>query len=606
MGQFTKQFFTSVLGSLTGLILFFALGTGSLFVLLLAAASLEGGPTVKDKSVLVFDLATQISDTERSVTLSQAFSEPEVPAIALRKVIDAIDKATKDKRIVAIFLDGRKTSPGNGYATLKEVRSALQRFRDAGKKIIAYDVDVSEQEYYLTSIATTNILNPMGMMEINGLNSQQLFLADALKKFGVGVQVVRVGNYKSAVEPYTRQNLSPENRQQIAVLLNDIWEDCLNTIAQNRKISTAKLQQIADTKGFLDPEEARTQGLVDRIAYFDNAVEELKQLTGQEKDKDTSSDEEDSFAQIDLATYTGVSVKEAQKKSSDNKIGIIYAEGSIVDGEGGIQEIGGDRFAKELRKLREDEDVKAVVLRINSPGGSATASEIILREIQLLRSQKPVIVSMGDVAASGGYWIATGGNQIFAEPTTITGSIGVFGLLFNLQQVAKNNGVTWDAVKTARLADINTSTRPKTEQEIAILQQYVNQIYEMFLDKVSKARNLPKARVAQIAQGRVWSGADAKKIGLVDQIGGLDAAITAAAKQAKLGDDWLVDEYPNRRSFETELVEKLFKIKETDVTQSSDPLTLEFLKMKEEIANLKTLNDPKGVYARLSLDFLIK
>lgn len=503
-------------------------------------------------------------------------------------------------------MDGRKTSPGNGYATLKEVRLALQRFRDAGKKIIAYDVDVSEQEYYLTSIATTNILNPMGMMEINGLNSQQLFLADALKKFGVGVQVVRVGNYKSAVEPYTRQNLSPENRQQIAVLLNDIWEDCLNTIAQNRKISTAKLQQIADTKGFLDPEEARTQGLVDRIAYFDNAVEELKQLTGQEKDKDTSSDEEDSFAQIDLATYTGVSVKEAQKKSSDNKIGIIYAEGSIVDGEGGIQEIGGDRFAKELRKLREDEDVKAVVLRINSPGGSATASEIILREIQLLRSQKPVIVSMGDVAASGGYWIATGGNQIFAEPTTITGSIGVFGLLFNLQQIAKNNGVTWDAVKTARLADINTSTRPKTEQEIAILQQYVNQIYEMFLDKVSKARNLPKARVAQIAQGRVWSGADAKKIGLVDQIGGLDAAITAAAKQAKLGDDWLVDEYPNRRSFETELVEKLFKIKETDVTQSSDPLTLEFLKMKEEIANLKTLNDPKGVYARLSLDFLIK
>jgi protease IV len=605
MGQFTKQFFASVLGSLTGLILFFALGTGSLFVLLLAAASLEGGPTVKDKSVLVFDLATQISDTERVATLSQAFSEPEAPAIALRKVIDAIDKATKDKRIVAIFLDGRKTSPANGYATLKEVRSALQRFRDAGKTIIAYDVDVSEQEYYLTSVANTNILNPMGTMEINGLSSQQLFLADALKKFGVGVQVVRVGNYKSAVEPYTRQNLSAENRQQIAVLLNDLWADCLNTLGQSRKISTAKLQQIADTKGFLEPEEARTQGLVDRVAYFDNAIEELKQLTGQEKD--TSSDKEEPFAQIDLATYTGVSVREVQKKTSDNKIGIIYAEGSIVDGEGsGIQEIGGDRFAKELRKLREDEDVKAVVLRINSPGGSATASEIILREIQLLRSQKPVIVSMGDVAASGGYWIATGGNRIFAEPTTITGSIGVFGLLFNLQQIAKNNGVTWDVVKTARLADINTSTRPKTEQEVAILQQYVNQVYEMFLDKVSKSRNLPKERVAQIAQGRVWSGADAKKIGLVDQIGGLDAAVAEAAKQANLGNDWEVDEYPNRRSFETELIERLFQIKGTEVSQSSDFLTVEFLKLKKEIANIQTLNDPKGIYARLSYDFLIK
>jgi protease-4 len=605
MGQFTKQFFASVLGSLTGLILFFALGTGGLFVLLLAAASLEGGPKVKDKSVLVFDLATQISDTERVATLSQAFSEPEAPAIALRKVIDAINKATKDKRIVAIFLDGRKTSPANGYATLKEVRSALQRFRDAGKTIIAYDVDVSEQELYLTSVANTHIINPMGMMEINGLSSQQLFLADALKKFGVGVQVVRVGNYKSAVEPYIRQNLSPENRQQIAVLLNDLWGDCLNTIGQSRKISPAKLQQIADTKGFLEPEEARTQGLVDRVAYFDNAIEELKQLTGEQKD--TPSDKEEPFAQIDLATYTGVSVREAQKKTSDNKIGVIYAEGSIVDGEGsGIQEIGGDRFAKELRKLREDEDVKAVVLRINSPGGSATASEIILREIQLLRSQKPVIVSMGDVAASGGYWIATGGNRIFAEPTTITGSIGVFGLLFNLQQIAKNNGVTWDVVKTARLADINTSTRPKTEQEVAILQQYVNQVYDLFLDKVSKSRNLPKARVAQIAQGRVWSGADAKKIGLVDQIGGLDAAIAEAAKQANLGNDWEVDEYPNRRSFETELIERLFQIKGTEVAQSSDPLTVEFLKLKKEIANIQTLDDPKGIYARLSFDFLIK
>jgi protease IV len=604
MGQFTKQFFASVLGSLTGLILFFALGTGGLFVLLLAAASLEGGPTVKDKSVLVFDLATQISDTERAATLSQALSEPEAPAIALRKVIDAIDKATKDKRIVAIFLDGRKISAGNGYATLKEVRSALQRFRDAGKQIIAYDVDISEQEYYLTSVANTNIINPMGTMEINGLSSQQLFLADALKKFGVGVQVVRVGNFKSAVEPFTRQNLSPENRQQIGALLNNLWGDFLNTIGQSRKISTAKLQQIADSKGFLKPEEARTEGLVDRVAYYDNAIEELKQLTGEQKD--TSSDEEEPFAQLDLGTYTGVSVKEAKRKSSENKIGLIYAEGSIVDGEGGVQEIGGDRFAKELRKLRENKDVKAVVLRINSPGGSATASEIILREIQLLRAQKPVIVSMGDVAASGGYWIATGGSRIFAEPTTITGSIGVFGLLFNLQQIAKNNGVTWDAVKTARLADINTSTRPKTAQEIAILQQYVNQIYDLFLDKVSKSRNLPKARVAQIAQGRVWSGADAKKIGLVDQIGGLDAAIAEAAKQANLGNDWEVDEYPNRRSFETELVERLFNIKGAEVAQSSDPLTIEFLKLKKEIANLQTLNDPKGVYARLSFDFLIK
>jgi protease-4 len=600
MGQFIKQVIATAIGSLAGLILFFTLGASALVLMLIAAATSDSAPTVKNKSVLVFDLATQITDTQPPSTLSQALSEEQTPRITLRNAVKAIDNAAKDPRIVAIFLDGRNVGTGNGYATLKEVRAALERFRSAGKKIIAYDVDVNEQEFYLTSVADTAILNPMGGMEINGLGSQQLFYADAFKKYGVGVQVVRVGSYKSAVEPYTRSNLSPENREQLQVLFNDLWGDFLKTVGKSRNLSVQKLQQIADTQGYLEPEAARTAGLFDRVAYFDSALGELKKLAPEEE-----TSEEKSFRQIDLSTYASVPVKEVKTRSSSNKIAVLYAEGTIVNGEGGIEEIGGDRFAKEIRKLREDSDVKSVVLRINSPGGSATASDVILREIQLLREAKPVIISMGDVAASGGYWIATGGNRIFAEPSTITGSIGVFGLLFNLQGIANNNGLKWDVVKTARLADINTTSRPKSPQELAIYQRSVNQIYERFLDKVAKSRNLPKDKVAKIAQGRVWSGEDAKNIGLVDQIGGLEAAIAEAAKEANLGDDWEINEYPAQRSFETELLERVFGAQQAKSDRSVDPLTKEFLNLKEELAILQTLNDPKDVYARLSFNWQV-
>lgn len=605
MNQFLKQIFASTIGSLTGLILFCLLGTSGLVFVLVAAALRDGGVPIKDKSILIYDLSTRISDTKAPPTLSQAFSSEEIPSLTLRQVVESIEKAAKDRRIVGIFLDGRNAGEGNGYASLKEVRAALEKFRATGKKIIAYDVDVNKQEYYLSSAADTIIVNPLGTMEINGLSSQQLFLSDAFKKYGIGVQVVRVGNYKSAVEPFTRQNISPENREQIEALLNDVWRDFLATVSQSRKIFRDELQKIADNQGILNPEKARTAGLIDRVAYFDRAVDDLKQLTGEEEKTDTK-DEEQPFRHIDMATYADARVKEYQQKSSKNKITVIYAEGTIVNGEGNVQEIGGDRFAKDLRKLTEEEDTKAVVLRINSPGGSATASDVILREIQLLREKKPVIISMGDVAASGGYWIATGGNRIFAQENTITGSIGVFGLLFNLQKIAKNNGINWDVVKTANLADLDTSTRPKTAKELAVYQQFVNQIYDMFLDKVAKSRNLPKEKVAKLAQGRVWSGEDAKNLGLVDRLGGLEAAIQDAAQEANLGNDWEVEEYSGQDTLESEILKKLFGAQGTKITQPVDPLTTEFLKLKEELANLQTLDDPKGVYARLSFNWLIK
>jgi protease-4 len=345
--------------------------------------------------------------------------------------------------------------------------------------------------------------------------------------------------------------------------------------------------------------EARQRRLVDKVAYLDEVVTDLKKLTG-------SSEKDKSFRQIRLTTYADVKSKDFKERTSDNKIAMVYAQGEIVNGQGRGQQVGGQSFARQLRQVRQDEDVKAVVLRINSPGGSATASEEILREVRLTSHKKPVIVSMGDYAASGGYWIATGANHIFAEPNTITGSIGVFGLQFNVQKLASDYGITWDVVKTGRYADSTTVSRPKTPQELAIAQKSVNQIYNQFLNKVAESRKLPKQKVAQIAQGRVWSGQDAKQLGLVDEIGGIDDAIKYAAKQAKLGENWELEEYPKVRSFEKRILEKLTSEDSAENRKPSDPLSAEFLKLKADLSILKGMNDPMGIYARLPFNWRIE
>lgn len=602
MRQFLKQTFASLIGSLAGLSLFCGLGTIGLIILIIAAGTQDSTPQVKDKSVLIFDSSLNITDTNPTAStgdaIGQALSGEESNTITLRTVLASLEQATQDPRIIALYIDGSHSGGGSatGLATLKEVRVAMDKFRAAGKTIIAYDVDLSEREYYLNSVADTLILNPMGGIEINGFSSEPLFLTGALEKFGVGVQVIRVGKYKSAVEPFILKELSSENRQQLQALLGDLWGELIATVGKSRKIQPQQLQAIADSQGVLMASDAKTRGLIDKVAYFDEVITDLKKIAGVTED-------EKSFPQIRLSTYAEVAMKEGNNKSSKHKISVIYANGEIVDGEGGPQQIGGDSFAKQMRQLRLDNDVKAVVLRVNSPGGSATASEIIQREVRLTRAKKPVIVSMGDIAASGGYWISTYGNRIFAESNTVTGSIGVFGMLLNFQKLANDNGLTWDVVKTGNLADSQTVTRPKTPQEIAIAQNIVNQIYNQFLDKVADSRKIPKPKVAQIAQGRVWSGSDAKQLGLVDEIGGLDEAIAYAAKQADLGDNWQLEEYPKFRSLEERILSKLTGEKNSRSQKISDPLTKEFLKLKADLGILQGLNDPKGVYARLPFNW---
>ncbi len=595
MSQFFKQTFASIIGTIAGLLILVTAGASGLVFLLVASTSSSKEPKIQDKSVLFFDLSTQIRDSQAPADIQKVLAGETQNTIALRQVLQSIDVAGKDDRIVALFLDGRKGSGGSGYATMEEVREALEKFRATGKKIIAYDVDWSEKEYYLASVADKILLNPMGMIEFNGLNSRQMFFKRALDKYGVGVQVVRVGDYKSAVEPFTRQNLSAENRQQTEALLTGLWGEFLTTVGTSRKLSPQDLQKFANDRGYIESQEAKDIGLIDEVAYFDNVTTQLRELTGESQ--------KSSVRNIDLKTYVANHRDLNRNNFSKNKIAVVYAEGSIVGGKGNIEQIGSDRFAKEFRQLREDKTVKGIVLRVNSPGGSATASEIILREVILTKKEKPVVVSMGNVAASGGYWISAGADRIFAEENTITGSIGVFGLLPNFQEIGNNHGITWDVIKTGAFSDIDSPFRPKSEQELAIYQKSVAQVYRLFLNKVSEYRNLPAQKVQEIAQGRVWSGKEAVKIGLVDQIGGLESAIAYAAEKAELDKDWQVEEYPRKRNWETEIIERLAT--EQAVAQTQDTLTIELNKLKEELAVFQTFNDPRNIYARMPFNFII-
>ena len=596
-----RDFLKHTFATLLGICIFLGLSVGGLLFLVIATASRDTGPRVKDKSVLVFDLSQNITDSRPSSSarelVSGALAGDEPDAITLRTVLDTIDHATQDPKIIALYLHGSSSNSASGFATLKEVRKALARFKATGKKIYAYDVDWREREYYLASVANTIAINPIGQLEINGLSSESMFYAGALQKFGVGVQVTRVGKYKSAVEPYLLTKRSPANREQTEKLLGDLWGEFLAATSKDRKMTVQQFQAIADSQGILNPEEAQKRGLADRVAYSDEISAELKTLTGEDE-------ENKSFRQVSLKTYAKIADDRPKKRNANHQVAVIYADGEIVNGQGTAGQVGGDRLARQLRDLRLNDDVKAVVLRVNSPGGSATASEIIQRELVLTRKVKPVVVSMGDVAASGGYWISTYADRIFAEPNTITGSIGVFGLQPNIQKIANQNGLTWDVVKTGRFADSQTISRPKTPEELELVQRSVNKIYDQFLTKVSDSRKLQKSKVAEIAQGRVWSGSEAKSLGLVDELGGLEDAIKEAANRAKLGDDWQLEEYPKTSTLEEKLLGRFLGGDETKATPS-DPLTSELKKIQADLASLRAMNDPKGVYVRLPFNLRV-
>jgi protease IV len=614
-----RQFLKYTLASLTGSILFFllagfllSLGAVGLVGILVAGASRQSdAPTVDKDTVLVYDLSTLIPDSPEAFDPSVLVFGGQPPSsLTLRQAVLALEQAATDDRITALYLKGSGAGVGLGLASQMEIREALEAFRATDKPIVAYDISWTKREYALASVADTVYLNPFGEIEMNGLYAETMFQAEALEKLGVGVQVTRVGRYKSAVEPLIRDTMSPEERDQTQRLLGDVWQTLLTSTAEPRDLSAQQLQAIADTQGFLFGDEATTANLADAIAYEDEVIAALREITGEADDNNDSNGSTLDFRQISLARYAKTVEDPLLSRRSSNKVALIYAEGPIVDGgnsgsftQSGV--IAANALAGQLRQLRQDDDVKAIVLRVNSPGGSATASEVILRELQLVQeSGKPVVVSMGNVAASGGYWIASQADVIMAQPTTITGSIGVYGIFLNLEDLGTKVGINWEGVKTAELADIFSSTRPKTEAELAILQRAVDTIYDSFLDRVAVGRDLALPAVAELAQGRVWSGKAALDLGLVDELGGVNSALSTAADLAELGEDWRLKEYPEFGGWQRFL--RTFLGADTAHATRYDPLTTQVLQFVDETQLIRSLNDPRGIYALMPYRLMLR
>ncbi len=599
-----RDFLKYLFASLVALTLFSALSVGGLLalVLIIAFGTQDVEPLIEDDSMLVFDLSLDITDSNPNTNpgdlLGDALAGSSGPKpIALRSVLDALEEAATDDRIAGILIQGNinVTGSGSGFATMREVRQALQTFQASGKPIVAYEDSWAERDYYVTSVADTIFMDPSGLLEMNGFSFETTFFAGALEQFGVGVQVLRAGNFKSAVEPFTRTDNSPENEQQTQELLTDLWNEFLSATSESRSVTPDEMQAIANSRGYALPTDAQQAGLIDQVAYADEVVVHLHGITG-ETDSDPSNPY---FRSIDLRSYASA-VLDTDSNNADNRIAVVYAEGAIVSGEGGPGLIGGDRLASTLREIRLDDSIQAVVLRVNSPGGGASPSEVIAHEVNLISDVKPIIVSMGTVAASGGYMISSYADQIFASPNTITGSIGVYGLIANLQDIANENGITWDVVKTGPFADVGTVARPLTQQELALTQQLVDDSYDTFLSLVTESRPLTRQEVQTVAQGRVWSGVDAQSVGLVDSLGGLDAAIQAAVEAAGLTDgDWAIDEYPRRRTLEEQILESLLSryIRPRTRTTPLDPFSQELAEFQDKLELLNNLNDPRGIYS---------
>jgi protease-4 len=599
-----KNFITSMLGAFVALLVF-AAGAALLFVgfigAIIALGQQHKAPEIEAGSYLVFDLSTNITDAPRPVDLG-SLANVDNDTLQLRSILKALKAAEHDKRIAGVLLLGN-LSPnglGTGYAALREVRGALSQFRASGKPVVAFIDFASTKDYYLASVASDLVLDPYGELLMPGLSVEPWFLAGAFEKYGIGIQVARAGKYKNYAETYTRSAMSPESREEMQTLLDSVWGTLVSDIGKSRSLTPEALQETVDQQGIISARAALKAHLCDRTAYRDEVIAKLKNETGV-----TSPTE--SFKQVDLAQYARIALPARTPSMSSGDVAVLYAEGDIVEGEGDQNEIGGTRFAREIRKLRQDPDVKAIVLRVNSPGGTTTASETIQRELRLAREVKPVVVSMGSYAASGGYWISAYGSRIFAEPTTITGSIGVFGILPNIQKLANDHGVTFDSVKTGRFADVVTISRPKTDAEMALFQDQVDWTYGQFVAKVAEGRKLPVSRVESIAQGRVWSGTEAKKIGLVDEIGGLQDAIRYAGEEAHLGAHFRVEEYPRPKNLSEAIAEMIGRFGPTSIHVQTTGLLGEVAeRVNRELSWLKGLNDPRGVYARLPADLVIR
>ncbi|WP_300726387.1 signal peptide peptidase SppA [uncultured Bacteroides sp.] len=581
MKDFLKYTLATVLGLVVAGIIFTIIGIVSLAGML---ASSDKETVVKDNSIFVLDLKGAVTERCTPNPLEQ-FMGSEYSTCGLDDILSSIRKAKENDKIKGIYLNAGMLACSP--ASLEEIRNALLDFKTSKKFIVAYGGNYTQGTYYLASVADKVVVNPSGTIAWHGLAAQSMFLKETLEKLGIEMQIFRVGTYKSAVEPFIATEMSPANREQTQAYLNSIWEQMLKDISTSRNISVDSLNALADTNMDFQPAEVYIKnGMADTLMYKDGVLAYLKTLTECEEDDDLNT----------LSLQDMINVKRnVPKDKSGNIIAVYYAYGEI-DGGGGYSSeegINSEKVIKDLRKLREDENVKAVVFRVNSPGGSAFGSEQIWREITLLRQEKPVVVSMGDYAASGGYYISCNADWIVAEPTTLTGSIGIFGMIPNAGKLMNDKlGLHFDVVKTNKLADIGDLSRPMNEDEKALVQNMVNQGYELFTKRCAEGRKMAVDSLKMIAEGRVWTGSMAKDLKLVDQLGGLDDAIDEAVKRAKITEYSLLN-YPEKENF----LSTLLKTKKDGYISSS---------MKENFGDyyngftfLKNLKDADRLQARM-------
>lgn len=541
-----KEFLRSMLATIAGIIvvgfIFFIL---SLFTITGFIAMSESETTVRENSIFLLDLTGNVSERYQQNPLDQILGEKQT-TYGLDDILSSIKKAKENENIKGIYLNAGAYNCST--ASLQAIRNALVDFKESGKFIVAYSGMYTQSAYYIASVADKIIVNPSGNIMWHGLSAQTMFFTDLLKKVGIEMQIFRVGTYKSAVEPFTETAMSQANREQTQAFVSSLWEQFVTDVSASRNLTPERLNELADLNMDFQPAETYIEnGLADTLMYKDGVLTYLKKLTDCKEDQELSV--------LTLNDMTNVK-RNTPKDKSGNIIAVYYAYGEI-DSQADIaydEGINSEKVIKDLRKLRENKDVKAVVLRVNSPGGSAYASEQIWREVSLLKEEKPVIVSMGDYAASGGYYISCAATQIVAEPTTLTGSIGIFGMFPDVSKLVNDKlDIHIDGVKTNQLSDIGIINRPFNPEEQTLIQNMVNEGYELFTKRCADGRNIPIEELKKIAEGRVWTGAMAKELNLVDELGGLDKAIAIAADTANV-ENYTILSYPAKEDIFTSLL----------------------------------------------------
>lgn len=545
-----KDFFKFTLATLTGIVLsgivLFIIGIATLVGII---SSSDTETVVKKNSVMMLDLkGTLVERTQESLEgLLGKFTGEAGNTYGLDDILASIKKAKENDNIKGIYIQASWLDAP--YASLQAIRTALEDFKESGKFVIAYSDNYTQGLYYLSSVADKVMLNPKGMIEWRGLASAPIFYKDLLQKLGIEMQVFKVGTYKSAVEPFTSTEMSPANKEQVTAFIGSTWNQILDGVSASRKIEKDSLNAYADRMLMFYPSDESVKcGLADTLIYQNNVRSYLKTLV--------KIDEDDRLPILGLDDMINIK-KNVPKDKSGDILAVYYASGEITDYDGSAtsdEGIVGSKMIRDLRKLKEDDNVKAVVLRVNSPGGSAFASEQIWHAVKELKAKKPVIVSMGDYAASGGYYISCAADSIIAEPTTLTGSIGIFGMIPNVKGLTEKIGLTFDVVKTNKFSDFGNLMRPVNGDERALLQMMISQGYDLFVSRCAEGRHMTKEGIEKIAEGRVWTGEMAKGIGLVDELGGIDKALEIAARKAELKGYTIVS-YPPKKDILSTLLD---------------------------------------------------